>query len=86
MQKGYKVMARFQEELPNDLIKMFQDLDANSEKIFGEMTKAGAEKVYKNILKNVPSSFKNSNIMKCMKKKRIYKTRNDDEKKTKQKL
>ena len=47
MQKGYKVMARFQEELPNDLIKMFQDLDANSEKIFGEMTKAGAEKVYK---------------------------------------
>ena len=78
MQKGYKVMARFQEELPNDLIKMFQDLDANSEKIFGEMTKAGAEKVYKNILKNVPSSFKNSNIMKCLKITRVYKTLTDD--------
>lgn len=70
-------MARFQEELPNDLIKMFQDLDANSEKIFGEMTKAGAEKVYKNILKNVPSSFKNSNIMKCLKITKVYKTPSD---------
>ena len=25
-------MARFKEELPNDLIKMFQDLDEDSEK------------------------------------------------------
>ena len=46
-------MARFKEELPNDLIKMFQDLDQDSEKMIGEMTKAGAEKVYKNVLKNV---------------------------------
>ena len=36
-------MARFDEELPNDLIKMFQDLDDDTEKILGEMTKAGAE-------------------------------------------
>ena len=43
-------MARFNSELPNDLIKMFQDLDEDSEKILGEMTKAGAEKVYKNII------------------------------------
>ena len=39
-------MARFKEELPNDLIKMFQELDQDSEKMIGEMTKAGAEKVY----------------------------------------
>ena len=38
-------MARFKEELPNDLIKMFQDLDQDSEKMMGEMTKAGAEVV-----------------------------------------
>ena len=48
-------MAKFKEELPNDLIKMFQELEQDSEKIIGEMTKAGAEKVYKNVLKNVPN-------------------------------
>lgn len=72
------MMARFDEELPNDLIKMFQDLDDDTEKILGEMTKAGAEKVYKNIINNVPSSFKNSNIMKCLKITRVYKTPSDD--------
>lgn len=71
------MMARFKEELPNDLIKMFQDLDQDSEKMIGEMTKAGAEKVYKNVLKNVPASFKTSNIMKCLKITKIYKTPSD---------
>lgn len=70
-------MARFKEELPNDLIKMFQDLDQDSEKMIGEMTKAGAEKVYKNVLKNVPASFKTSNIMKCLKITKIYKSPSD---------
>ena len=36
-------MASFKEELPNDLIKMFQELDKDSEKMMGEMTKSGAE-------------------------------------------
>lgn len=42
-------MASFKEELPNDLIKMFQELDQDSEKMMGEMTRAGAEVVYKNV-------------------------------------
>lgn len=71
-------MARFEEELPNDLIKMFQDLDQDSEKMMGEMTRAGAEVVYKNILKNIPKSLKNSEIMKCLKLTKIYKTKSDD--------
>ena len=70
-------MARFKEELPNDLIKMFQELDQDSEKMMGEMTKAGAEVAYKNILKNMPKSFKGSNIMKCLKITRVYKTPSD---------
>lgn len=70
-------MARFKEELPNDLIKMFQDLDQDSEKMIGEMTKAGAEVVYKNVIKNVPKSFKTSNIMKCIKITKVYKTPSD---------
>ena len=70
-------MASFKEELPNDLIKMFQELDQDSEKMIGEMTKAGAEVVYKNVLKNMPKSFKGSNIMKCLKITRVYKTPSD---------
>jgi hypothetical protein len=70
-------MAKFKEELPNDLIKVFQELEQDSEKIIGEMTKAGAEKVYKNVLKNVPKSFRASNIMKCLKITKVYKTPSD---------
>ena len=70
-------MARFTEELPNNLIKQFKSLEDNAEKMIGEMTKAGAEKVYKNVLKNVPTSFKTSNIMKCLKVTKIYKTPSD---------
>ena len=36
-----------------------------------------AEKVYKNVLKNVPASFKSSNIMKCLKITKIYKSPTD---------
>ena len=71
-------MARFKEELPNDLIKMFQNLDQDSEKMMGEMTKAGAEKVYKNVIKNIPKSFEASNIMKCLKITKVYKTPSDE--------
>lgn len=53
-------MARFQEELPNDLIKMFQGLNEDTKKIMEEMTQAGAKVVYKNVIRNMKSSFKDS--------------------------
>ena len=53
-------MARFQEELPNDLIKMFQGLNENSKKIMEEMTQAGAKVAYRNVIRNMKSSFKDS--------------------------
>lgn len=71
-------MARFNEELPNDLINMFEQLNIDSEKMMGEMTRAGAEVVYKNVLKNIPKSFRNSEIMKCFKVTKTYKTKSDD--------
>lgn len=71
-------MANFKEELPNDLIKEFEQLDVNTEKMMGEMTKAGAEVVYKKVLKNIPKSFKNSDIMNCFKITKVYKTKSDD--------
>lgn len=71
-------MARFDMELPNDLLKEFEGLEVNTDKMMGEMTKAGAETVYKKVLKNIPKSFQNSNIMKCLKLTKTYKTKSDN--------
>ncbi len=71
-------MAKFNMELPNDLIKQFEALDVNCEKMLGNMTQAGAEVVYRNVISNIPDSLKKSNIMKCLKKTKIYKTKSDD--------
>ena len=46
-------MARFHQELPNDLIKVFEDLETNCEDIFGEMCRAGVEVVYNNVKSNM---------------------------------
>lgn len=71
-------MAKFAIELPNDVLKDFQMVHDNSEKIFGEMTKAGAEVVEKNIRANVPASIRNSKMMNCLKVTKTYKTPSDD--------
>lgn len=71
-------MAKFQMELPTDIIKDFERISKDSEKIFGDMTKAGAEAVEKNIIANVPQSIRNSNMMKCLKITKVYKTPSDD--------
>lgn len=71
-------MAKFNEELPNDLIKEFEELNLSTEEMMGEMTKVGAEVVYKKVLKNMPKSFNNSEIMKCFKITKVYKTKSDD--------
>ena len=71
-------MARFQIELPNDVLKDFQRVHDDSDKIFGEMTRAGAEVVEKNIIANVPQSIRNSKMMQCLKITKTYKTPSDD--------
>lgn len=71
-------MAKFQMELPNDILKDFNKIYDNTDEIFGEMTKAGAEVAYQSIKANVPNSFKKSNIMKCLKVTKTYKTPSDD--------
>ena len=70
-------MARFQMELPNDLIKEFEKLEKNTEQMMGEMTKAGAEVVMANVKKNIPASFLDSDIMNCLKLTKVYKTPSD---------
>ena len=71
-------MARFELELPNDIIKDIKKINDNADEIFGAMTKAGAEVVLKNVKANIPASFKNSKIMNCLKMTKVYKTPTDD--------
>lgn len=71
-------MAKFEMQLPEDILKDFQKIYDNSDEIFGKMTKAGAEVALENIKANVPESFKKSNIMKCLHLTRTYKTPSDD--------
>ena len=67
-------MAEFKLELPKEIIKELDSLNKSSEKMFGEMTRAGAKKVYANVVNNVPPSFKKSKIMNCLKVTKTYKT------------
>ena len=71
-------MARFEMELPTEIMKDFEKIYKDSEKIFGEMTKAGAEVVYKNVQANVPQSIRQSKMMNCLKITKVYKTPTDD--------
>jgi len=71
-------LARFNIELPNDIIKQFDSLDKNTTKMLEEMTEAGAKVVHENIKASVPQSWYASNIMKCLKMTRPYNTPSDD--------
>ena len=72
-------MARFQAELPNDLIKEFEELSENCTDIFGEMVKAGAEIVHKNVQNNMKSAFKTTlSLEKGLRVTKVYKTPSDD--------
>lgn len=72
-------MARFEIQLPNDLIKEFEKLNKTSHKMLEEMTYAGAEVVYKNVRDNMKSSFKDSDkLSHYLKITKSYTTPSDD--------
>ena len=71
-------MARFDAEMPTELLKLFDELGADAHKMLGEMTQAGAEVVLANVRANVPASFRGSDIMNCLKITRVYRTPSDD--------
>lgn len=72
-------MARFIGELPEDVIKMFQQLEINTEKMLGDMVRAGAEVAQENVIMNMPKSLKD-NLSKgdAIKLTKTYKTPSDD--------
>lgn len=71
-------MAKFEMQLPKDIMKDIEYINNNSDKIFGEMTKAGADVVVTNVKSNIPKGFADSDIMNCLKITKIYKTPTDD--------
>lgn len=71
-------MASFKAELPNDILKEFEALEKNTQKMLEEMTEAGAKVVLENIKASVPQSWYSSNIMKCLKVTDSYRTPSDD--------
>ena len=72
-------MAKFNMELPNDLMKEFEKLEQNTEKMMGEMTNAGAKVVYNLVLSNMKKSFKSTKgLADCLRVTKVYKTPSDD--------
>ena len=72
-------MASFKIELPNDLIKSIENFSNNTEKMLGEMTKAGAEAVFNNVKSNMSKSFNDiSNLEQHLHMTKVYKTPSDD--------
>lgn len=70
-------MAKFESELPTELVQVFEQLGADTQQMLEEMTQEGAKTVLANVNSNVPSSFHSSDIMGCLKMTRPYDTPSD---------
>ena len=72
-------MAKFNAELPNDLMKVFEDLETDTPQMMGEMCKAGAEVVYKKVVGNLGKAFaRTETLLKGLKITKVYNTPTDD--------
>lgn len=76
-------MARMEVELPTELMKVFEELGDDTQKMLEEMTQEGAKTVLANVKANVPASFHSSGIMRCLKITRPYYTPSDGGRNTK---
>ena len=72
-------MAKFKAELPNDLLKVFEELETNTPTMMGEMCKAGAKVVYDKVVSNLGKAFaRTETLLKGLKVTKVYKTPSDD--------
>lgn len=72
-------MAKFKAELPNDLLKVLEELETNAPEMMGEMCEAGARVVYNKVINNIGKSFKRTDtLLKGLKITRVYNTPTDD--------
>jgi hypothetical protein len=77
MQGDYSLMASFVFSIDNQTMRDIERIYKDSDKIFGSMTKAGAETVRRKVRKNVPASFKKSRIMNHLKVTKTYRSPSD---------
>ncbi len=67
-------MAKFETELPTDILKEFDFVRNNAAHIFGQMTRAGAEVVKQQIAANATRAFDGKTASKLNQKLKITKT------------
>lgn len=71
-------MAKLVIDIDDSVLKDISYIDKQFENIFGGMTQAGAEVVYKNVISALPEALKSSGFTKNVKLSRVYKTPSDD--------
>ena len=71
-------MAKFTADIDDSVLKDIQYIDKQFDHIFGGMTQAGAEVVYKNVIATMPEPLKSSGFSSHVKLSRVYKTPSDD--------
>lgn len=71
-------MARYDASLPDDLIKLFTELEINTEQMLGEMVTVGAEVARANIWAKMPKAFRAGIDFNNLILTRVYKTPSDD--------
>ena len=72
-------MAKFNAELPADLMKVFEDLETDAPVMIGEMCKAGATVVYNKVVSGLGKAFKRTDkLLKGLKITKVYETPSDD--------
>lgn len=70
-------MAKVIVDIDDSVLKDISYIDKQFDNIFGGMTKAGAEVVYKNVIANLPESLRSSGFSSHVKLSRVYKTPSD---------
>lgn len=71
-------MAKFEMQLPEDVIKDITYIENRYKDIFGGMTEAGAKLVFENVMNNLPQGIKDSEMAGCVHVSRTYLTPSDD--------
>lgn len=71
-------MAKVVVDIDDSVLKDISYIDKQFDHIFGGMTKAGAEVVYKNVIANLPESLRSSGFSSHVKLSKVYKTPSDD--------
>ena len=71
-------MAKFTANIDDSVLKDIQYIDKDFERIFGGMTQAGAEVVYKNVIATLPEPLKSSGFSSHVKLSKVYRTPSDD--------